>query len=269
MDKQKVGIKDYVKQKYADIAKQSKATNESSCCGATATADGTDYTMFSDNYEGQQGYVEEADLGLGCGIPTEGAHIEEGHTVLDLGSGAGNDCFVARSMVGETGHVIGIDFSREMVDKAIRNKEKLGYENMTFLEGDIDNMPLGNDAVDVILSNCVLNLVPEKRQAFQEMYRVLRQGGHFSISDIVIHGELPENLIKDASLYAGCITGALQEKDYLDGIRDAGFRDVRVVKRKQIELPEAMLTQYLNDEEIRQFKEGEVGIHSITVSGMK
>jgi arsenite methyltransferase len=262
-------LKETVKTKYSEIAEQSKSSNQSSCCGATESCGDPDYTIFSEDYSAQEGYVEEADLGLGCGIPTEGADIRDGDTVLDLGSGAGNDCFVARKMVGENGKVIGIDFSPEMVEKAEANRKKLGYENVEFLRGDIDSMPLQKGAVDVILSNCVLNLVPDKRKAFQEMFRVLKPGGHFSVSDIVIHGELPDGLKEDASMYAGCISGAQKEEDYLGGIEKAGFCKVEVVKRKAIELPEELLSQYLDEAGMERFRNGEVGIHSITVRGVK
>lgn len=261
-------LKEYVKRKYSEIAQQ-VGEEKSSCCGSEKTGCEPDYTVFSEPYDNQEGYHEEADLGLGCGIPTEGANIREGDTVLDLGSGAGNDCFVARSMVGENGKVIGIDFAPDMIEKADANRQKLGYENVHFIQGDIDQMPLVAGSVDVILSNCVLNLVPQKQKAFSEMFRVLKPGGHFSISDIVINGELPESLIQEASLYAGCVSGAQQEEAYLEGIRKAGFTRVKVVKRKQIELPEAMLKQYLDEKELESFRNEEVGIHSITVRGVK
>ncbi len=262
-------LKAYIQKKYSEIAQQSKEENETSCCGATSSCGEPDYTVFSDSYEGEEGYVEEADLGLGCGIPTEGAEIREGDTVLDLGSGAGNDCFVARSMVGEKGKILGIDFSQEMIEKAEKNRKKLGYENVRFFEGDIENMPLLTGSVDVILSNCVLNLVPDKAKAFSEMFRVLKPGAHFSVSDIVIHGTLPEGLQKEASMYAGCVSGAQQEEEYLEGIRKAGFINVEVVKRKHIELPGDLLGQYLDENEMEQFQNGDVGVHSITVRGVK
>lgn len=268
-EKKNTDIKEYVKKKYSEIAQQSKTTNESSCCGATESCGEPDYTVFSDDYSDQEGYVEEADLGLGCGIPTEGATVREGDTILDLGSGAGNDCFVARRMTGENGKVIGIDFSEEMVAKARANAEKLGYTNVDFHVGDIENMPLEKDSVDVILSNCVLNLVPDKEKAFEEMFRVLKPGAHFSVSDVVIHGELPKGLKEDAAMYAGCVSGALQEEDYLKGIEKAGFCKVEVVKRKAIEVPEDILSQYLGASEMERFHNGEVGIHSITVRGVK
>ncbi len=269
MAKQKVDIREYVKEKYSEIAQQSKTANEGSCCGATASDGVVDYTVFSDDYSDQEGYFEDADLGLGCGIPTEGATIREGDTVLDLGSGAGNDCFIARQMTGQGGKVIGIDFSKEMVEKALANRDKLGYQNIEFHEGDIESMPLSTATVDVILSNCVLNLVPEKGKAFSEMNRVLKKGGHFSVSDVVIRGALPENMVNEAALYAGCVSGALQQADYLHHIEKAGFESINVVKKKAIHIPESILNQYLDSEEIARFKSGDIGVYSITVNGKK
>ncbi len=261
--------KAYVKQKYAEIAENSPECNAGSCCGATADRGVAEYTVFSEDYSDQEGYHAEADLGLGCGIPTEGADIKASDTVLDLGAGAGNDCFVARRMVGEKGQVIGIDLAEEMVEKAKANRDKLGYENVSFLIGDIEDMPLEAQSVDVILSNCVLNLVPEKARAFAEMYRVLRKGGHFSVSDVVLRGSLPEALQEEAALYAGCVTGALQEEDYLSKLEQVGFVNVEVVQEKAIELPRELLENYLSEEEVKRFQEGGAGIRSITVRGFK
>ncbi|HKK10108.1 MAG TPA: arsenite methyltransferase, partial [Bacteroidales bacterium] len=221
MNQQSKPIKDIVKNKYDVIAEQSKAQNESSCCGSgpsTCCSD-NDYSMFNDDYSHIQGYTEEADLGLGCGIPTEFAGIKSGNVVLDLGSGAGNDCFVARSIVGESGHVFGVDFSEKMLAKANKNLQKTGYQNITFKQGDIEEMPFKNEMMDVVISNCVLNLVPDKAQAFAEIHRTLKPGGHFCVSDVVLQGALPEPLQQDAEMYAGCVSGALQKDDYLDIIK--------------------------------------------------
>lgn len=205
-------LKELVKEKYGQIALQSKDTNSSSCCGATGC--GTiDYTVMADDYTKLDGYVADADLGLGCGLPTEFAKIKLGDTVVDLGSGAGNDAFVARSIVGEHGKVIGIDFTDNMIEKAKINAEKLGYANVEFRQGDIENMPLGGNIADVVVSNCVLNLVPNKKQAFAETFRILKKGGHFSVSDIVLVGDLPEGLQKSAEMYAGCVAGAIQKDE--------------------------------------------------------
>jgi SAM-dependent methyltransferase len=261
-------LKELVKEKYGKIAEQSKDQNESSCCGATGCST-IDYSVMSDDYSNLKGYVADADLGLGCGLPTEFALIKEGDTVIDLGSGAGNDCFVARSIAGEKGKVIGIDFTEKMIEKARVNAAKLNYKNVEFRQGDIENMPLAGNIADVVVSNCVLNLVPNKKQAFAETFRVLKKGGHFSVSDIVLVGQLPEGLQKSAEMYAGCVSGAIQKEDYLDTIKQAGFGDIKVQKEKRINLPDEILGDYLSEGEIEEFKEGKSGIFSITVYAEK
>ncbi len=262
-------LKDIVRSKYNQIALQSKEQNESSCCGSTACCDQMDYTIMSEDYSGLQGYEQDADLGLGCGLPTEHAGIKPGDTVVDLGSGAGNDAFVVRSIVGETGRVIGLDFAGAMLTKARNNARKLGYDNVEFLRGDIEAMPLEDQLADVMVSNCVLNLVPDKQKAFTEMFRVLRQGGHFCVSDIVLSGDLPDEMLDDAILYAGCVSGAIQEQEYLGLIRQAGFRDISVKKRKEIILPDEILANHMDPERIREFKGSDTGIYSITVYAEK
>jgi len=262
-------LKYIVKEKYGQIASQSKIQNETSCCGATGSCSTVDYTIFSESYDKLKGYNAEADLGLGCGIPTQFASIKEGDSVLDLGSGAGNDCFVARAIVGETGHVTGIDFTEAMLEKAKRNALKLGFINVEFVQGDIEEMPLPDNRFDVIVSNCVLNLVPDKDKAFSEMYRVLKPTGSFCVSDVVIKGDLPEKLRKDAEMYAGCVSGAIEMDEYLDIINKQGFKNVTVHKQKEISIPEEVLINYLSIQEILNFKNGETGIFSITVSAGK
>ncbi len=216
-------LKDIVRSKYNQIAQQSKEQNQSSCCGSTGCCDNMDYTIMSDDYTELEGYNKDADLGLGCGLPTEFAEISEGDTVIDLGSGAGNDAFVARSIVGENGKVLGLDFAGAMLTKARNNAKNLGFENVEFVKGDIEEMPFEKDLADVIVSNCVLNLVPDKEKAFSEMYRVLKTGGHFCVSDIVLSGELPDALVKDAEMYAGCVSGAIQKENYLGIIQKVRF----------------------------------------------
>ena len=262
-------IKDIVKEKYSAIAKQTKQENESSCCGATSCCSVVDYTVFSENYDKLEGYNPDADLGLGCGLPTEFAGIQPGNTVLDLGSGAGNDCFVARALVGETGYVAGIDFTEAMIEKARENARKLGYSNVDFILGDIEDIPVKFGVVDVVVSNCVLNLVPDKPKAFSEILRVLKQGGHFCISDVVLEGELPLGLKEDATMYAGCVSGALERSEYLKIISEAGFQNVEIKKEKKIELPDDLLLTYMSADELEQFKNGSNGIFSITVTGDK
>lgn len=263
-------LKLVVKEKYGEIAKQSFLQNQSSCCGSTPSCcSDVDYTIFSDDYSGQAGYLPEADLGLGCGLPTEFAEIKPGNHVLDLGSGAGNDCFVARALVGETGKVTGLDFTDAMLEKARKNNEKLGYSNIEFVKGDIENMPLPDDSYDVVISNCVLNLVPDKGKAFAQIFRVLKSGGHFCISDVVLSGMLPENLQAAAEMYAGCVSGAIQKTNYLQIIADYGFTGIAVRKEKQIVIPDEILANYLSSEELEDFKNSGTGIFSITVTATK
>jgi len=225
--------------------------------------------MIGDEYNHVKGYHKNADLGLGCGLPTEFAGIKKGHHVLDLGSGAGNDCFVARSIVGEKGKVTGIDFTEAMIEKALENNQKLGYTNVEFIQGDIEAMPLPDDSFDVVISNCVLNLVPDKDKAFKEIYRVLKPGGHFCVSDVVLSGHLPEKIKQDAEMYAGCISGAIPKDDYLEIIRGNHFTDVSIEKEKEIEIPNTMMLKYLSMDELRKFKKEKTGIYSITVKAKK
>ena len=261
-------LKDLVRERYGKIAHQDKAVNAASCCGAT-TPSNKIYNIMMDDYSDVNGYAEDADLGLGCGLPTAFAQIKPGDTVIDLGSGAGNDCFVARHETGPTGKVIGIDFTPSMIAKARTNADKLGLNNVEFREGDIDNMPVGDAVADVVVSNCVLNLVPNKENVMKEMFRVLKPGGHFSVSDIVLEGELPEALRHDAEMYAGCVAGAIQKTDYLGFIAKAGFKNITIQKSKPIVIPDDLLEKYLSTEEIASFKSGTTGIFSITVFGEK
>ncbi|MFH0735373.1 MAG: arsenite methyltransferase [bacterium] len=261
-------IKNSVKEKYAQIAKQSTA---STCCGTTSccTPKDSTYTVFQDDYSKLKGYVANADLGLGCGLPTEFAGIKEGDTVVDLGSGAGNDVFIARGLVGETGKVVGLDMTEEMIEAANKNNNKLGYNNVSFVLGDIESIPIEDNFTDVVVSNCVLNLVPDKQKAFSEMYRILKPGAHFCVSDIVILGELPEELKKSAVMYAGCVSGALQHDEYLNVIKENGFKDIEIKKTKRIDLPDELLLKYLSPEGMLEYKNNFHGLFSITVVGYK
>ena len=263
-------LKQLVKEKYSEIAKQPKDQNLASCCGATAACCGDDvYNIMADDYTRLEGYNPDADLGLGCGLPTEFAKIEVGDTVIDLGSGAGNDAFVARKIAGDKGKIIGIDFTDAMIARARENAEKLGLNNVEFRQGDIEDMPVTSNKADVIVSNCVLNLVPNKHKVFSEVYRVLKPGGHFSISDIVLEGELPAKWKEVAELYAGCVSGAIQKSEYLGIIKEAGFKNISLQKDKTIVIPDEILASYLSAEEIIEYKNGKTRITSITVYAEK
>lgn len=261
-------LKEIVRQKYSEIALQDKETNQSSCCGAGGCSTEV-YNIMSDDYTTLEGYNPDADLGLGCGLPTQFAKIKKGDTVIDLGSGAGNDCFIARAETGETGKVIGIDFTPAMIDKARANAETRGFNNVEFRQGDIEKMPVTSNVADVIVSNCVLNLVPNKDGVFKEIYRVLKPGGHFSISDVVLVGDLPKGLQNDAEIYAGCVAGAIQKQVYLELIKLNGFTNITLQKEKPIVIPDDILKNYLNEEELNKFKNGTTGIFSITVYAEK
>lgn len=261
-------IKEMVKQKYSEIALQEKETNQSSCCGAGSCSTEV-YHIMSDDYTTMEGYNPDADLGLGCGLPTEFAAIKTGHTVIDLGSGAGNDCFIARTQTGETGKVIGIDFTPTMVEKARANAEKLNLNNVEFRVGDIENMPVTSNTADVVVSNCVLNLVPNKKAVFQDIFRVLKPGGHFSISDIVLTGNLPERIKSAAEMYAGCIASAIDKDEYLGYIKEVGFEKISLQKKKEIIVPDDILKDYLNEAQIAAYKSNPTVIYSITVYAEK
>jgi arsenite methyltransferase len=261
-------VKQIVKKHYSEIVERSEKPASASCCGSDCGCS-SDFDVMTEDYSKVAGYVKEADLALGCGIPTESARIKAGDTVLDLGSGAGNDCFVARSIVGDTGRVIGLDMTEKMIAKANENKAKLGFKNVEFRLGDIEDMLIESNSVDVVVSNCVLNLVPNKAKAFAGMFRVIKPGGHFAISDIVLHGTLPEKLQKDAAMYAGCVAGAIQKDEYLRLLEVSGFQEVSVVKDRETPLPNEFLLQYLSLEELRTMKKDRVGIYSITVVGEK
>lgn len=269
-------IKEVVRQKYGAIAEQSYEAV--SCCGSTQSGPTSccgpervssvpiDMTV---GYDELNGYMAEADLGLGCGLPTQFAQIKPGDVVVDLGSGAGNDCFVARAETGETGRVIGLDMTPAMIDRARKNTKSLGFTNVEFVYGDIEDMPLPENLANVVVSNCVMNLVPDKRKAFTETFRILKPGGHFSISDIVLKGELPEGLQRDAELYVGCVSGAIQKDDYLQLVQDAGFTNILVQKEREIALPDEVLKNYLSDQEIADYRQKDQGIYSVTVFAQK
>lgn len=261
-------IKEMVKQKYSEIALQDQDTNASSCCGSGGCSTEV-YNIMSDGYDHLGGYTAEADLKLGCGLPTEFAKIQPGNLVVDLGSGAGNDCFVARHETGEIGKVIGVDFTPAMIDKARINAEKLGFNNVEFRLGDIESLPITANVVDVVVSNCVMNLVPDKPKAFAEVFRILKSGGHFSISDIVLTGALPEKIKNAAEMYAGCVASAILMSDYLQIIKNTGFTNITLQKQKPIIVPTDILKNYLSDDEIMAYNSQSTNIQSITVYAEK
>jgi arsenite methyltransferase len=261
-------LKEIVRNKYSEIALQDKATNQASCCGSGGCSTEV-YNIMSDDYTDLTGYNTDADLGLGCGLPTQFAQIKSGDTVIDLGSGAGNDSFIARAETGAEGKIIGIDFTPAMVELARKNAEKLGFNNIEFRQGDIEKMPVTANVADVVVSNCVLNLVPNKDAVMKEIYRVLKPNGHFSISDVVLKGDLPKALQEAAEMYAGCVSGAIQKDIYLDLINSNGFANVTVQKEKPIVIPDDILQNYLNETELAAFKTGNTGIFSVTVYAEK
>ena len=246
-------MKDEVKKSYGDIAKN---RNPTGCCSNKNAA----------NYSSVAGYQKEADLALGCGLPTETANIKEGDTVIDLGSGAGNDVFIARGIVGENGKVIGIDFTPEMINRALQNNKKLGYENVEFVLGEIEEMHgLPDNTADVVISNCVMNLVHDKEKAFKEVFRVLKSGGHFSISDIVYEGSLPEGVLESAEMYASCVAGASEKSNYLDIIKNVGFQNIQIKNERLINLPDDLLLKFISTEELSSFKQSDSAIYSVTI----
>ncbi len=233
-------LKQAVREQYARIA-----TSEGSCCGPNCGCGSAESELLSitmnDNYNSVNApIIEAADLGLGCGTPAAFADLEKGMTVLDLGSGAGIDVFLAAQEVGPSGKAIGLDMTDEMIERANTNRQKLGILNTEFRKGEIEEMPIESNSIDRILSNCVINLVPDKRKAFSEMYRVLKIGGKFTISDIVSIGTIPESIRRDMQLWAGCVSGATEKDSYLEIIRESGFDEVTIVSEKPYPTDEAI-----------------------------
>ncbi len=258
-------IKEAVKLTYTAAVK-----NGSGCgCGPSCCSPEDTSSFLDENYEKVEGYQEIADYGLGCGLPTEIADIQKGNTVLDLGSGAGNDVFIARNQVGELGKVIGVDFTEAMIEKANENKSKLGFENVEFVLGDIEELPVTSQSVDVVISNCVMNLVPDKNKAYQEIFRVLKSGGHFSISDVVLNSDLPKGILEAAEMYAGCVSGALEKNEYLNVIENAGFQNLEIRKEHEINLPDSLLLQFISKKELEDYRQKKSAIISITINAKK
>ena len=257
-------LRTLVREQYGAVAQK-----DTSCCGTTSVNAADAFNIIGDAYKSVEGYVAEADLGLGCGVPTEHAGIKPGHTVLDLGSGAGVDAFVARSLVGETGRVYGVDMTPEMVAKARANAAKLNYQNVEFRLGEIEKLPFEMNSIDVVISNCVLNLVLDKAGAFAEIYRVLRPGARFCVSDVVASAPLPDSIRNVAALYVGCIAGAEAEQRYLEVIRSAGFKDPRIVKSQRVGVPDSALSNILPPDAIAAVRKSDLHIKSVTVIGVK
>jgi SAM-dependent methyltransferase len=238
----KEDIHSEVRSRYAEIAMQ-----KSSCCGANPVKKANSCcggnTNTADTMSLQIGYSPEeigevpdgANLGLGCGNPVALASLKKGEIVLDLGSGGGFDCFLASKKVGTRGKIIGVDMTPEMLDRSRRNAEKGGYKNVEFRLGEIENLPLGDNSVDVIISNCVINLSTDKKRVFREAYRVLKPGGRLMVSDMVLLKELPENIRESVYAYVGCIAGALKKDMYIKAIKDAGFIEIKVVDESVFE----------------------------------
>lgn len=270
LSKGKPDMKELVRQRYNDLALLGKES-AGCCCNPLAPAAPSKkvFTIMSEDYSQLKGYEPDADLGVGCGLPTRYARIQKGDTVVDLGSGAGNDCFIAREETGELGHIIGIDFAPQMLVRARANAAKRGFTNVEFLEGDIENMPLSDKTADVVVSNCVLNLLPSKSKIFKEIYRVLKPGGHFCISDVVLNGVFPKEFTDNAAMYAGCIASAIQREDYLGEIEKAGLADIKVERTKNVTIPDEVLEEHLDKATIEKYKTGNVGIYSITVTGRR
>jgi len=264
-------LKELVKENYNKLALLDTETAKKCCCNPAAPAPVAKkaYTIMSEDYSNLKGYEPDADLGVGCGLPTKYARIKKGDTVVDLGSGAGNDCFIAREEAGETGRIIGIDFAPNMIERARNNAEKRGFANMEFLEGDIENMPLPDETADVVVSNCVLNLLPRKDRIFKEIYRVLKRGGHFCVSDVVLNGYFSKEFTDNAAMYAGCIASAIQRDEYLSEIEKANFADIKVESTKSVLIPDDVLEFHLDADSIAKYKTGNVGIYSITVTGKR
>ena len=262
-------IKAEIKKSYGEVAKGNIKVGccsiETGCCTTNEFSN-----AMSEDYNNVNGYEKSADLALGCGLPTEIANIKKGNTVIDLGSGAGNDAFIARSIVGEKGKVIGIDMTPEMVIRALQNTQKLGYKNVEFVLGEIESMKqISNNIADVVISNCVMNLIPDKEKAFNEVKRVLKVGGHFSISDIVFQGAIPQEVLDASEMYAGCVAGASEKGQYLGIIKKAGFKNIQIKKERLIELPNQLLLKYLSQQALENYKKSGSGIYSITVYAEK
>jgi len=269
-------VKTFVRERYASVAK-----GGSSCCGP-ADCCGSESAVVEEISKGigysedeMKGVPDGADMGLGCGNPTAIASLKPGDKVLDLGSGGGFDCFLAAKQAGKDGHVVGVDMTPEMIAKARKNAEDGGYDNVEFRLGEIEHLPAADDYFDVIISNCVINLSPQKDKVFAEMNRVLRPGGRFSISDIVLDKKLPESVQESVAAYSGCIAGAMLKEDYLEVLREAGFRDIKIEKEQKFAL-DFIISDPIASEIVKglaiskdDLKSTQEAVLSITVTGVK
>jgi len=269
-------VRKVVRKGYAQVARSGSSccAPQNPCCGATnVTADISKKIGYTD--EDIQSVPEGANLGLGCGNPVALASLKEGEVILDLGSGAGFDCFLAANSVGKTGKVIGTDMTPEMVEKARENAHKGGYENVEFRLGEIENLPVADNYVDVIISNCVINLSPDKGRVFQEAFRVLKPGGRLMVSDMVLVSELPDSIKNSVAAYIGCLAGAIMQDEYVEAIKAAGFKQVRIVDETSLATdytPEDPIVQALvNDSGISRADLKRLGssIRSIKVQAVK
>jgi len=266
-------LKKAVREGYARVAKQDKSCCSSSCCGASKPEEISRKIGYTEDE--MQAVPTGANLGLGCGNPTALASLKEGETVLDLGSGAGFDCFLASKSVGPKGKIIGVDMTAEMVARAKDNALQGGYNNVEFRQGEIEALPVEDNTVDVIISNCVINLVPNKEKAFREAFRVLRPGGRLAVSDIVLLKKIPDFIKSSIEAYVGCVSGAAMRDTYLNAIRSAGFEEVTVVD--ETAFPLDCMTNDPTGQAILQSIEGcaeeikkvEECISSIKVTGIK
>ncbi|MDZ7692286.1 MAG: methyltransferase domain-containing protein [Balneolaceae bacterium] len=261
-------LKQLVKEKYNKISEQPLNFNASSCCGSGEASDKV-YNIMTDDYSSVEGYNKDADLDSDVDCPPSSPASMMAIQSLTWAPAPATTVLWRGTRPARTAKCSACDFAESMIAKARKNAEKLGYNNVEFRHGDIEDMPVSKDLADVIVSNCVLNLVPNKQKVFSEIFRVLKPGGHFSISDIVLVGDLPEALREDAEMYAGCVAGAIQKQEYLGYIEDCGFENITIQKEKPIVIPDEILKKYLSGEEIEEFNNGSTGIYSITVFAQK
>jgi len=264
MKKENKEIRKIVKEGYARIAKQGTSCCPSgSCCGSANSAQDINKSIGYSDAE-MKAVPDGANLGLGCGNPVALASLREGDVVLDLGSGAGFDAFLASPRVGTTGRVIGVDMTPEMVKKASENAEKGNYKNVEFRLGEIEKLPVEDNSIDVIISNCVINLSPEKQKVFEEAFRVLKPGGRLMVSDLVLVKDFPDSVKQSVEAYIGCLAGAVMKNEYIRFIENAGFRDIRIINQSSYPV-DAMV----DDKELSKLANSVVSIKIHTIKPLK